>query len=220
MIHEYIEIVWPNIKCPVCLKSLKTTQSLYQIWSETFHFVFILGIKKPYKDKSGKAFEEDRLVAAQPLMFGSTFNVRKLNNLPYHRIKADQIEALKTECLYNFKFIFCKLLATSCRYMFQIFLFPLTVLLSINIVRLWKFLSRSLLRKSRTQNCKPNIVILKFLFTKGWFRNDLQHKISTNNQLFLFIVHETISWFATMNSCEWGSPWILYMYLWHANTVM
>lgn len=51
-------------------------------------------------------------------MFGSTFNVRKLNNLPYHRIKAEQIEALKTECLYNFKFIFCKLLATSCRYMF------------------------------------------------------------------------------------------------------
>lgn len=51
-------------------------------------------------------------------MFGSTFNVRKLNNLPYHRIKADQIEALKTESLYNFKFIFCKLLATSCRYMF------------------------------------------------------------------------------------------------------
>lgn len=118
-----IEIVWPNIKCPVCLKSLKTTQSLYQIWSETFHFVVILGIKKPYKDKSGKAFEEDRLVAAQPLMFGSTFNVRKLNNLPYHRIKAEQIEALKTECLYNFKFIFCKLLATSCRYMFKIFLY-------------------------------------------------------------------------------------------------
>lgn len=81
-------------------------------------FCFILGIKKPYKDKSGTPHEEDRLVAAQPLMFGSTFNVRKLNNLPYHRIKAEQIEALKTECLYNFKFIFCKLLATSCRYRF------------------------------------------------------------------------------------------------------
>ena len=80
------------------------------------NFDIIIGNKKPYKDKSGHSHEEDRLVAAQPLMFGSTFNIRKLNNLPYHRVKAGQIEMVKKECLYNFKFIFCKLIATSCRY--------------------------------------------------------------------------------------------------------
>lgn len=84
------------------------------------NFDIIIGNKKPYKDKSGHSHEEDRLVTAQPLMFGSTFNIRKLNNLPYHRVKAGQIEMVKKECLYNFKFIFCKLIATSCRYMYNI----------------------------------------------------------------------------------------------------
>lgn len=78
--------------------------------------MLIEGNKKTCKDKSGKTLEEDRFVSAQPLMFGSKFNLRKLNNLPYHRVKAHQMELAKKECLCNFKFMFCKLLATSCRY--------------------------------------------------------------------------------------------------------
>ncbi|XP_062592194.1 NACHT and WD repeat domain-containing protein 2-like [Saccostrea cucullata] len=71
--------------------------------------------KKPYKDKDGKSNEEIRHVMSQPLMYGETYNLRKLNNLPYHLIHAGNVAALKEKCLCNFEFLQHKLLATSCR---------------------------------------------------------------------------------------------------------
>ncbi|XP_061197445.1 NACHT and WD repeat domain-containing protein 2-like [Saccostrea echinata] len=71
--------------------------------------------KKPYKDKDGKNNEEIRHVMSQPLMYGDTYNLRKLNNLPYHLIHAGNVAALKEKCLCNFEFLQHKLLATSCR---------------------------------------------------------------------------------------------------------
>lgn len=55
--------IWFNIKCIVCFKFLKLFSFYvnYEDW-RYLYFVFILGIKKFYKDKLGKVFEEDRLV--------------------------------------------------------------------------------------------------------------------------------------------------------------
>ncbi|XP_061173439.1 uncharacterized protein LOC133182609 [Saccostrea echinata] len=89
-------------------------ETLHVALADFFNGTWSNGKKKPYKDKSGKISEADRFVSSQPLMFGSTFNVRKLNNLPYHRIKAGQIDLAKMESLCSFRFMFCKLLATSC----------------------------------------------------------------------------------------------------------
>ncbi|KAK3590255.1 hypothetical protein CHS0354_041333 [Potamilus streckersoni] len=69
------------------------------------------GRKKPFKDKNGEK-SEDRHVSQQPLKFENFFNLRKLNNLPYHRIKAGHSDLLKKECLANFDFLVSKLQAT------------------------------------------------------------------------------------------------------------
>lgn len=76
----------------------------------------ISGKKKPYKDKDGKHNEEERCVMSQPLMYGDAYNLRKLNNLPYHLNHAGDVEALKEKCLSNYEFLQHKMLATSCRY--------------------------------------------------------------------------------------------------------
>ena len=77
---------------------------------------YVAGKKKPYKDKDGKENEEERHVMSQPLMYGNTYNHRKLNNLPYHLIHSKNVAALKEKCLCNYEFLQHKLLATSCRY--------------------------------------------------------------------------------------------------------
>ncbi|KAL3870807.1 hypothetical protein ACJMK2_038847 [Sinanodonta woodiana] len=59
------------------------------------------------KDETQKG-NEVRFVSAQPL---KKKNLRKLNNLPYHRLKAGQLDLLKKECLCNFMFLLKKLRA-------------------------------------------------------------------------------------------------------------
>ncbi|KAL4236659.1 hypothetical protein ACF0H5_005044 [Mactra antiquata] len=71
------------------------------------------GKKKPYTTPSGQNESADRRVADQLNKFGESYNLRKLNNLPYHRCLAYQCEALKEECLCNFQFLLDKLNATS-----------------------------------------------------------------------------------------------------------
>ena len=65
----------------------------------------------------GKA---DRKVAPQPMYFhrdessgAVLFNKRKLNNLPYHLAKCNEIITLKTECLFSYEWLKSKIEATS-----------------------------------------------------------------------------------------------------------
>ena len=81
--------------------------------------------KKPYTDKKGMAGEAERHVAEQPLVFkeedkdskdkrGSDavlFNLRKLNELPYHLIYSGRLDMLKEHALCNFMFIYEKIRA-------------------------------------------------------------------------------------------------------------
>ncbi|XP_041349254.1 NACHT domain- and WD repeat-containing protein 1-like [Gigantopelta aegis] len=80
-----------------------------------FNISNVTGKLKAYKDNKGNESEADRQVTLQPLKFGSTYNLRKLTNLPYHRLQARQTEELKTECLLSFDFIFAKLHAIGLR---------------------------------------------------------------------------------------------------------
>ncbi|KAL5016270.1 hypothetical protein ScPMuIL_005859 [Solemya velum] len=72
------------------------------------------GQKKPYTAK-GQNGTADRHVVPQPLHLGQSYNLRKIKNLPYHRIKANELSLLKTECLGSFEFLIAKLHATSLR---------------------------------------------------------------------------------------------------------
>ncbi len=49
------------------------------------------------------------------------YNMRKLNELPYHLLKSQQSTVLKKECLCNFEFLLCKISATSLRSLFEDF---------------------------------------------------------------------------------------------------
>ena len=78
----------------------------------SYYYCFV-GKKKPYTTAKGEKGEADRHVSSQPIKFGNSYNLRKLNNLPYHRTKAGQLELLKKDCLCNFDFLLNKLTATS-----------------------------------------------------------------------------------------------------------
>ena len=76
------------------------------------HMMLISGKKKPYTSTKGESGEEDRHVAEQPLTFGdNVYNLRTLNNLPYHRIHARQLDIIKQECLVNYEFLLNKVKA-------------------------------------------------------------------------------------------------------------
>lgn len=92
-----------------------TVKFLHSQLADFFDGKWANGKKKPYKDKDGNVNEEERCVMSQPLMYGDAYNLRKLNNLPYHLIHAGDVEALKEKCLSNYEFLQHKLLATSCR---------------------------------------------------------------------------------------------------------
>ncbi|XP_069110617.1 NACHT and WD repeat domain-containing protein 2-like isoform X2 [Argopecten irradians] len=93
----------------------KITRHLHTGLAEFFSGTWSKGNKKPYTDRSGKSGLEDRHVAAQPMKYGDTYNVRKMNNLPFHRIMAGHLEEVKMECLANFHFLLTKLVSTSVR---------------------------------------------------------------------------------------------------------
>ncbi|KAL3864383.1 hypothetical protein ACJMK2_006070 [Sinanodonta woodiana] len=89
----------------------KINSELHAALADFFAGSWANGKKKPRNSKNGDK-SEDRHVSQQPLKFENIFNLRKLNNLPYHRIKAGQSDLLKQECLANFDFLVSKLQAT------------------------------------------------------------------------------------------------------------
>ena len=71
---------------------------------------FNSGKKKPLINSDGLSVEEDRYVSDQPLIFGEgQFNLRRLNNLPYHCVKAKKVDMLMEKCLANIEFLRTKL---------------------------------------------------------------------------------------------------------------
>lgn len=73
----------------------------------------IPGKEKEYTTAKGEKGSSNRHVAAQPNIFGNSYNLRKLCNLPYHRCLAKQVDALKRETICNFTFLLDKLKATN-----------------------------------------------------------------------------------------------------------
>ncbi|XP_076472592.1 NACHT domain- and WD repeat-containing protein 1-like [Babylonia areolata] len=83
--------------------------------ADYFSGVWAGGKPKPYTDKKGNSSQADRIVSPQPFMFGNSFNLRKLNNLPFHALQARNVGQLKTECLLNFQFLQAKIIACGTR---------------------------------------------------------------------------------------------------------
>ncbi|XP_070552817.1 NACHT domain- and WD repeat-containing protein 1-like [Ptychodera flava] len=93
-----------------------TTTLIHKYLADYFMGAWANGTKKPYKAKDGKVEERDRLVAAQPLVFhGGNYNLRKMNELPFHLIRSDQVDTLEKGILCNFDWLLTKMTATSVR---------------------------------------------------------------------------------------------------------
>ncbi|XP_041349706.1 NACHT domain- and WD repeat-containing protein 1-like [Gigantopelta aegis] len=93
----------------------RVSQGLHAGLADFFAGTWAEGLSKPYKDSKGASGTADRHVAAQPIKFDEIYNLRKLNNLPFHRITAGQVDLVKKECLCNFEFILAKLKAVGVR---------------------------------------------------------------------------------------------------------
>ena len=92
--------------------------TIHKNMSDYFLGTWSGGVKKPYVNKEGHVMSMDRLVARQPLMFETNedrqiFNLRKLNELPFHLLRSEQFDEVKDECLCNFEFLSAKLRGTS-----------------------------------------------------------------------------------------------------------
>ena len=86
------------------------------------------GTLKPFVSKDGKEDAKDRLVSAQPNIFSDEngenaerFNYRKLNELPFHLIRAGDMKALRENFSSNFDFLQTKLRACGFRELLQDF---------------------------------------------------------------------------------------------------
>ncbi|KAK6192030.1 hypothetical protein SNE40_003581 [Patella caerulea] len=90
------------------LMDINITKTMNSRLADYFSGIWANGKSKPFTN-ANKTSSADRHVASQPLMFGETFNYRKINNLAYHRLQADQLQLLKSECLCCFQFISAKL---------------------------------------------------------------------------------------------------------------
>ena len=103
-------------------------RNLHVRCAEYFQGKWSAGCKKPckYSQRQVQMFsvpaeaEEDRMVAAQPLVFTDQddnanihYNLRKLTQLPFHLTEAEDFEGLKKQVLCNFDFISCKLKSLS-----------------------------------------------------------------------------------------------------------
>lgn len=93
---------------------------IHRALGEYFLGTWAEGREKPYLGKDGAEMTADRFLAPQPLVFESkssrsNFNQRKLNELPYHLVLADQVDDLKAEVLCNFRFLLTNLQASSLR---------------------------------------------------------------------------------------------------------
>ncbi|XP_046570723.1 NACHT and WD repeat domain-containing protein 2-like [Haliotis rubra] len=96
-------------------------QKMHAALGDFFSGVWAHGVQKPYTDKQGTDRKADRHVTAQQLRFGDSYNLRLLNNLPFHRLRAGQVALLKQECLCNFSFLQAKLVASGLRQVLEDF---------------------------------------------------------------------------------------------------
>lgn len=92
-------------------------KTLHQNLSEYFIGTWS-GRKKPFHDKEGNFGDAERFISTQPNVFSEdnaddtvVFNHRKLNELPYHLVRAEQIETLKSSVLLNLDWLYNKLRA-------------------------------------------------------------------------------------------------------------
>ena len=77
-------------------------------------FLTLTDRPKPFVNKNKEQGSAKRYVARQPLTFeNGEYNLRKLNQLPYHLIEAGELTALKTQCLCNYEFLLARLCGTS-----------------------------------------------------------------------------------------------------------
>ncbi|XP_052065877.1 NACHT and WD repeat domain-containing protein 2-like [Mytilus californianus] len=83
--------------------------SLHASLSDYFSGTMAYDHKKPFVNRNDGKEPTDRYVASQPIKYGSTYNGRKLGNLPYHLIMNGNISCLKEECLLNVEFLTSKL---------------------------------------------------------------------------------------------------------------
>ncbi|XP_065054750.1 NACHT domain- and WD repeat-containing protein 1-like isoform X2 [Rhopilema esculentum] len=102
------------------LSDKEETRRIHKAISEYFLGRWANGNQKPFENKDGDTEFMDRLVAAQTLIFspedycrlGSvSFNFRKLSELPFHLVRAGELDLLKKECLCNYEFLLTHLRA-------------------------------------------------------------------------------------------------------------
>ncbi|XP_063410138.1 NACHT and WD repeat domain-containing protein 2-like isoform X2 [Mytilus trossulus] len=93
----------------------ETCENLHTALADYFLGTWANGNKKPYLNRSNESGLADRYVVAQPIKYGDTYNLRKLNNLPYHLTMSKRVTQLKDECLMNLTFINTKLECSSVR---------------------------------------------------------------------------------------------------------
>ncbi|CAC5426735.1 unnamed protein product [Mytilus coruscus] len=87
----------------------KDRTSLHGRLSDYFSGTMAYDHKKPFVNRNDGKDSTDRYVASQPIKYDSTYNGRKLGNLPYHLIMNGNISRLKEECLLNVEFLTSKL---------------------------------------------------------------------------------------------------------------
>ncbi|XP_077984718.1 NACHT domain- and WD repeat-containing protein 1-like [Glandiceps talaboti] len=98
------------------IKDDKIAKKLHSVLAEYFLGTWSHGIKKPYINIEGEKGVSDRLVATQPLLFDETsYNLRKLSELPHHLIESDQLVTLKQNVLCNLEWLYVKMKGTSLR---------------------------------------------------------------------------------------------------------
>ncbi|XP_048576749.1 NACHT and WD repeat domain-containing protein 2 isoform X2 [Nematostella vectensis] len=93
-------------------------KTVHSVLADFFHGRWSQGAKKD----DGKGGLKNRHVSAQPYKFSPTvYNLRKLNELPYHLINSNDVEKLKQHALCNLEFLSSKLSATSPRHLLEDF---------------------------------------------------------------------------------------------------
>ena len=82
------------------------------------YFNINIGKAKPYIDKDGKNSSANRLVPLQPLAFQTSYNIRKLMELPLHIVNTGDMDLMKKEVFCNLRWLDAKLRATSYRWIY------------------------------------------------------------------------------------------------------
>lgn len=93
----------------------RSNKSRHKQISDMFLGVYSAGQIKPVKLRGELLVKADRQVAPQPLKFGEDmFNLRKLQQLPFHLAQSNDTKRFKTQIIYNFSWLQAKLESCSC----------------------------------------------------------------------------------------------------------